>query len=222
MGTGYLIGCNKCTTEEDLDNLLDNLWNENSVNRGNIFNISIGGGMLCFCKEQLEKIYGINKKNNRKYRLLAGGDPPEEIYKIIGSMTDNKNIDKIIYDKINKEYEFTDNLGNYPYYCENCKKLFDHFYFEMKKDNNIYTPEYICKKCFHVLEPVYPAWLESEEDNELGLEDEEDRKKVIKFKYKLFDENKIIKIKLNKEDKILLCEHCGNDQFSIMSKYYFD
>jgi hypothetical protein len=219
MGKGYLICCNKCTTKEDLDNI----WSENPVNKGNIFNISIGGGMLCFCKEQLEKIYGINKKYNRKYRLLAAGDPPEEIYNMIGSMTDDKNIDKIIYKKIKEGFEFTDNLGNYPYYCDNCKKLFDHFYFEMKKDNNLYTPEYICKKCSHILELAFPVWLPWEISDETRLDDDvSEYCKETNFKYKLYNENKIIKIKCNEEEKILLCEHCGNNQFSIMSEFMFD
>jgi len=215
MGTGYLIGCNKCVTDEDLKNA----WGKESNIKENIFNIRIGGGMLCFCKEQLEKIYGINKKYNREYRLLAAGDPPEGIYKLIGSITEDINIDKIIYENISKGFEFTENLGHYPYYCENCKKLFDHFYFEMEKDNNIYTPKYMCKKCSYILEPTYPVW---EEDNEIGFKNEEDEYEKINFKYKIYDENKVIKIKLKEEEKILLCEHCGNNQFTMMSQYFFD
>lgn len=171
MGEGYLIGCNKCATKKDIDNA----YTKHSNNSGNIFNISIGVGMQCFCNEQLEEIY----KNN-------------------DTMTEDINIDKIIHKNINNGFKFTKYLGYNPYYCENCKKLYNHFYLEMKKDNKIYIPEYICKKCSHVLKIIYIEWE------------------------KYYNENKIIKINLNGEDKILLCGNCGNDQFIIMGYYNFD
>jgi len=188
MGEGFLIGCNKCVTKEDLDNF----GRKDSNNKGNIFDILLDRGMLCFCKEQLEEIYGINKKS-----FSGNSEPHENIYKI-SSMTDDINIDKNIYENINNGFEFTEYFGYISYYCENCKKLFSRFHFEMKKDNKIYKPEYTCKKCSHILEYVYIAWEE------------------------YYENKKVININLNGEDKKLLCENCGNDQFTITSYYNWD
>jgi len=214
MGQGYIIGCKKCITEDDLDNIL--IVNEKV--KGTSFDIFIGVGRFCSYKEKLEKIYGINKKNDRTYRLLAAGDPPKEIYKKIGTMTHKKDIDKIIYENIDNGFEFTGTLGSFPYYCESCKKLFSHFYFEMKKDNIIYTPKYICEKCSNVLGLSFLEW----ERNTNTKIDEDDKYKNIDIKYNISIENEIIKIKSNEEEKKLICEHCGNDQFSIVSSYMFD
>lgn len=115
MGRGYIIGCSKCITEEDIKKCYHN----EKIN-GTYFDITTGGNMLCFCREQIEKIYGINKTYNRDYRILAGGDPPDEIYKIIKSPVKDKNINDIIHENINNGYDFTENLGYLPYYCENC------------------------------------------------------------------------------------------------------
>jgi len=216
MGTGYILGCNKCATEEDINNIYASEDDDDPTIKPNIYEISLGGGMLCFCKEQLEKIYRIDKEYDRKYRLLAAGDPPEEIYKLIDSMTEDKNIDKIIFRKITKGFEFTENLGYFPYYCENCNTLITHFYLELKKDNCIYTPEYICKDCSHILSPA--TWDRKDE-----IEDEYEYEYYnIKFKYNIYVENEIIKIKSNESEKKLICKKCGNDQFSIKRKLFFD
>jgi len=202
MGLGYTIGCTECLKEEDLDNI----WNENKTIKGTFFDIHIGGVMLCFCKEQLEKIYGINKKYKRSYRLLSTGDPPDEIYKRIGSATGNENIDKIIYEKINNGYEFTETLGDLPYYCETCKKLYTNFYFQMEKGKDIYTPNYICKKCNNILEIAFPAFAE-------GCKEEFEK---VNFKINIYEENNLIKLISNDKEKILKCDYCGNEKFSIM------
>jgi len=202
MGLGYTIGCIECVKEEDLDNI----ENENNNIKGTFFNIHIGGVMLCFCKEQLEKIYGINKKYKRSYRLLSTGDPPDEIYKRIGSATGNENIDKIIYEKISNGYEFTETLGDLPYYCETCKKLCTNFYFQMEKGKDIYTPNYICEKCNNILEVAFPAFAE---------ECSEDFEKI-NFKINIYEENNLIKLISNGKEKILKCDCCGNEKFSIM------
>ena len=223
MGTGYILGCNKCATKEDIGNIYLNENEDDPTIKPNIFEISLGGGMLCFCKEQLEKIYGIDKKYDRKYRLLACGDPPEELYKLIGSMTEDKNIDKIIFQKITEGFEFTENLGHFPYYCENCKTLITHFYLELKKDNFIYTPEYKCKDCSNILSPA--TWNDTDEtydEDEEDLEDDEDEREELNFKYNIYVENEIIKIKSNEGEKKLICKKCGNDQFSIKSTIFFD
>ena len=126
MGEGFIIGCNNCIKEANLEYL----WKDKSRISGTYFNIHLGGLMLCFCKEQLEKRYGVYKNYNRKYRLLAAGDPPEEIYKTLGSATNDQGIDNIIIQNINDGYEFTEELGHYAYYCKKCKKLENHFFFK--------------------------------------------------------------------------------------------
>jgi hypothetical protein len=215
MGSGLIIGCSKCITDEDLDKF----DNEDNNVKGTIFNISIGGGMLCFCKEQLEKIYGVNKKYDRQYRLLAAGDPPDELYKTIGSMTDDEKIDNIIYENIKNGYEFTENLGHLPYYCDTCKKLFCHFYFEMVKEGTLYTPNYVCKKCNNSLEPVCPSWQKRDDmgwAKTLGS---------IKFNIDMYitrDEKLNVILKSNGTVKKLICDNCGNEEFKMFTSYLFD
>jgi len=213
MGKGYIIGCNRCFSK----NNVPDIWKENDT-KGTYFNISTGGGMLCFCKEQLEKRYGINKNYNRKHRLLAMGDPPEELYKQLGSVTDDMTINNIIYENIKNDFEFTENLGNLPYYCEYCKNLTVKFYFQMIKNNNIYIPEYKCINCKNILQLTCPTW----EKNQWGSWSE--RLKQIKFKLNLFDENGIIKIKSknNKKEMKLDCKECNNNVFILLGSYFYD
>jgi hypothetical protein len=226
MGMGYIIGCNKCFTEVDLHNI----WRDQAKIKGTFFNIRTGGVMFCFCKEQLERIYGINKDYNRKYRLLAAGDPPNEIYKLIGSATSDKEIDKIIFDKIKNGFEFTEILGKFAYYCKTCKKLYTHFYFEMKKNDEIYIPEYFCKKCSDILGIANLSWdkyrIVSEDDLAIynELENDKNEEEIINYKYNIYNENDEIKIESKyeyKEEK-LICDNCGNDKFSLKSEYYVD
>jgi hypothetical protein len=184
MGEGIVIGCNNCFSRKDTRNI-DPWTADPASTKGTFFDLRIGGSMLLFCKEQLEEIYSVNKKSDRKHNLL------------LETATYDENIDKIIYEKIDKGFEFTENLGYNPYYCESCKKLFSHFYLEMVKDDNIYTPDYICKKCSNVLRLVYLSWINK-------------------------NKRKIIKIKSNKGEEKLICENCGNDKFSILNVYNFD
>jgi len=217
MGEGFIIGCNNCIKEEDIKNL----WNEKFKINGTYFDIHLGGLMLCFCKEQLEKRYGVYKNYNREYRLLAAGDPPEEIYETLGSATNDPEIDNIIIQNINNGYEFTEELGDYAYYCKGCKKLFNRFYFQMKKDKQIYTPEYICKKCNNFLELVN---VKLNEYDGIGLEDDETENEPIeiKYKYELYLENGIVKLKNNEGNKDIICDYCKQDNFSILSSYMAD
>ena len=212
MGNRYIIGCNNCITKEDLDSMR---FDRTKI-KGTFFDISTGGVMLCFCKEQLEKIYGIYKDYKREYRLLVAGDPPDEIYKMIKSVTHDEIIDKIIYENINAGYSFTEILGDLPYYCDACKKIYSNFYFQMEKDENIYTPKYNCKNCNNVLELVCPTW-----EKELGMGWAEDLEKI-SFKYYMYNENKKIKIKSNEKDIKLICDNCKNDLFTIMVEYWTD
>jgi len=147
MGIGYILGCCKCFTENDHVNI----WRNSGKIKDNYYILKTGNAMLCFCKEQLEKIYGIKRIYNRDCCLLAAGDPPDEIYKIIGTTTNNKKIDEIIFDNIKKGFDFTENFGYYPYYCKLCRRLETHFYFEMVKNNEIYIPKYNCRICSNIL-----------------------------------------------------------------------
>jgi rubrerythrin len=200
MGSGYLIGCVEC------------MKNEDKSKKGTVFSLCTGGVMLCFCKEQLEKIYGINKDYNREYRLLAGGDPPDEVYKRLGTATHDEKIDKIIYEKLNNGFEFTEILGSLPYYCETCKKLYTHFYFQMKKNKEIYIPNYSCKNCNNILEPVCPTLGKVDSRDWLG---QINWLSQIKFNISIYTENDLIKLKSKDNEKILICDHCGNKNFSI-------
>ena len=219
MGNGYIIGCNKCISDGDLYNI----WKDITKIKGTFFNIISGGLMLCFCKEQIEKIYGINKKYNRDYRLLAAGDPPDEIYRNIGTITNDDNIDKVIFNNIAEGYEFTENLGHFPYYCKTCKKLFDHFYFEMVKHKEIYLPKYICKYCSNILEIAKFDWENNYKimlNDKLG-EEEYGEDKIL-FKYSIFNNNNKIIIKKGNIEEKLLCDNCGNNDFSILEEYFAD
>jgi len=214
MGSGYIIGCIECIKEEDLNKI----WcNENPVIKGTFFDIQTGGVMLLFCKEQLEKVYGINKNYNRDYRLLATGDPPDEIYKTLGSATYNEIIDKKIYDNLKTGYDFTEILGDLPYYCENCKKLFSRFYFQMKKGEEMYIPDYNCPKCNYSFEPACPTWEKLD-----GMGWAKDLEEI-KFKINIFNENGLILLKsIKDEEKKLICDNCGNEKFSILSESLTD
>jgi hypothetical protein len=211
MGHGYLIGCIECVKKDDLNNFFQG----NTKINGTIFNIATGGGMLCFCKEQLEKRYGIYKKYNRKYRLLAAGDPPEEIYETLGSPTNDETIDKNVYDNLKNGFDFTEILGHLPYYCDTCKKMFNHFYFQMKRGKEIYVPNYKCVKCKNDLEPICPTWEKSD-----GMGWAKDLSKI-KFKMNLYNENGLIQIKTKKDEKRLICDYCKNDKFSILADYFY-
>ena len=215
MGRGYIIGCNKCINEEDLKNIRK----DRSKIKGTFFYIGSGGVMLLFCKEQLEKRYGVNKNYNRQYRLLAAGDPPDSIYEKLGSATNDENIDKIIYENLKNGFEFTENLGSYPYYCAKCEKLSTQFYFEMTKNNKMYIPEYNCKKCSSILRIANIVW-----ENENIFDDDECKKDTIEYKYNIYERNNIIKIKSSIEnmEQNLICENCGNNKFSIMSSMFTD
>ena len=233
MGIGYILGCCICFTFKDLENV----WKNSQKQKNNYFIIQNGNGMLCFCKEQIEKYYGINKKYNKKSHLLAAGDPPEEIYKILGSVTNDEKIDRKIFENIKNGYNFTDDLGRYPYYCKSCRKLETHYYFEMIKNKDIYVPEYTCKICSNIL-GIGNLMLENEktyssdqlkQDELIKLIDsisgrEGNYEIEIKYKYNISNENDTIKITstdTNNEEE-LLCNNCGNDKFSIKTWYYFD
>jgi len=239
MGIAYKIGCNNCLTEKDLYDI----WNDQVKLKGTFFVIMTGPDMFCFCKEQLEKRYGIYKNYNKNVRLLAGGDPHDEFYKRLGSVTNDENIDKIIYKKIDKGFEFTNILGNKTYYCKTCKKLFTRFYLEMKKDYELYIPEYICKKCLNILEIACVTQIneDNEKENlinvEYGLTNEEikklrlgvgliddDNEDNIDYEHNIFNENNLIKIKSIKTDKYekLICDRCGKENFNLIGHFIFD
>jgi len=182
MGNGYYIGCIKCIKTEDV----------NKKVKGTLFHIFTGANMSCFCKEQLEIIYGVNK--DYKYKE----------YENITSMTGDKKLDKEIYENINNGFEFTEDLGSVPYYCETCQKLESHFYFLMKKDGNIYTPDYKCKKCKNLLEPAYLTWKKISP------------KKFEKADFSIniyCDKKNIVRIQSKKGEKLLKCDYCGVNIF---------
>jgi hypothetical protein len=188
MGHGYIIGCNKCFSSDNIPHD----WHDNENIKGTFFDIAIGSGMLCFCKEQLERYYGIFRDYNRDCRLLAAGDPPDEVYKNIPSPVEDKEINTKIFEKLHDNYEFTEKMGYEPYYCDKCKTLSSEFYFQMKKDKIMFTPEYKCKECNSLLEKVSLMW-----ENE-----------------------KIAKIE--GVGKKLLCKNCNNDVFIILDEYLWD
>jgi hypothetical protein len=212
MGTGYYIGCNKCVDDNESYKFIDKIGH----NEGIIFDIMTGGGMLCFCKEQLEKYYGIKKIYNRTYRLLVSGDPPDEIYKLDNSPINNEKIDDEIFKNIANNYEFTEYLGYLPYYCDTCKSLITQFYFQMKKNNNSYIPKYYCKNCNNILKPVCPEW---EKKDEMGWADTLNH---IDFELKMYENNEIITIKSNNESRKLVCKSCNNTIFKLIGFYMYD
>ena len=220
MGRCYVIGCNNCITEDEIKYFWDN---KNDI-KGTYFNINTGGVMLCFCKEQLEKIYGIDKEYNRKNRLLAAGDPPNEIYQLIGTATNNENIDNTIFEKINNNFEFTENLGNYAYYCKYCNKLYSHFYFEMIKENEIYTPKYLCENCSNNLEISEISWEKEDIYDDEDFEEDLKKKNIESFKHIIYLDKSIIKIKSLENDieEKIICDNCGNSNFLLIGTMFTD
>ena len=194
MGDGYDIGCKKCITQKDLDKYHD----KNIEPKGTMFHIMTSGGFSLFCKEQLDNIY-------------RGKDDYYE-----GTPTNDESIDKLIYANLENGYKFTKHLGDLPYYCETCNKLETRFYFEMKKDKTCFVPEYHCKTCNAVLEPVCTTWEKH------GGGTWADTLKHIKFKYFLYDENNDIIFKTKKEEKKLVCDNCKCEEFSIHSHFMYD
>ena len=182
MGSGYIIRCDKCILEND------------EKSNGARFDILLGCGMLCFCKEQIEKIYGLRKNCDRKYRLLAGGDPSDEIYTLEISPIKDNVINSLIFENIRNGYEFKENFEYKPYHCDNCKQLFSRFYFQMKKDKIIFTPKYHCEYCNGILKPV---------------------------KIRI-TENESVEIKYYNETKILLCKNCNNTKFKVLTYTMWD
>jgi len=196
MGEGYEIGCKYCITKNDLDKLHD----DDIKPKGTMFVVRTGGGMLLFCKEQLENCY---RKNDNGTKYLS-------------SPTQDDEIDKLIYAKLENRFEFTEILGDLPYYCETCKKLHTRFYFEMKKGDEFYIPVYICKICNRQLETACPTWEKNGGGTwAAGL-------KKIRFKYFIFDENGNIRIKSKKTDVKIVCDNCNSEQFKIYNHFYYD
>jgi len=201
MGTSITIRCSNCYEDD---------------RKGTYYELYLGSGMMCFCKEQLEKYYGINRKYDRNYRLLAAGDPPDEIYSKLEKPVENERINTEIYENIKNGYEFTENMGQIPYYCETCNKLLSLFYFQMEKNGNIYTPKYDCYKCKNYFEPLEIIY-EDEEDEENDFD--EDLSKTpsvnIGINYKLIvkKDNSIQIISDKNEEKKLICRWCNCDIF---------
>jgi hypothetical protein len=196
MGSGIVIRCSDCYEDD---------------RKGTYFELYLGGGMFCFCKEQFEKYYGVYKKYDREYRLLAAGDPPDELYSKLDSPVKDKKINAEIYENIKKGYSFTENLGYKPYYCETCKKLLSLFYFQMELNGSFYIPKYHCYECKNELGLLKITWEDNEND---GDEDEEDVVENIEIKYNLIiKKDNVVKIEKDNEEKKLICKCCNNDKF---------
>ncbi|MDR0320472.1 MAG: hypothetical protein LBI28_03135 [Treponema sp.] len=195
MGFGITIRCANCYEDDK---------------KGTYYELLLDSGMMCFCKEQLEKYYGINKKYDRESPLLSTGDPPEELYSKLDSPVKDKKINTEIYENIKNGYEFTEHLGNTPYFCETCNKLLSLFYFQMERNGNYYIPKYHCYKCKNVLEPLRIIWENTENDNE-----EDDPLENIGIKYRLYikNDNTIKIVSETNEEKKLICRWCNNDKF---------
>jgi len=172
MGSGITIRCSSCY-EDDLD--------------GTKFELLLGGGMLCFCKEQLEQIY--NKSD---------------------SPIHDERIKKEISEKLKNGYSFTDNPGYIPYYCEHCKSLTSLFYFRMELKDDYYAPEYFCHKCQNIPEPLDVIW-----ECDDGNEGKTDRLKIPGIKYKmLIGKDNSVRIESDTcQEKELLCKWCNNKKF---------
>jgi hypothetical protein len=199
MGQGYDIGCSNCFSNgiRPSDNL-----------KGTYFHILIGAGMLCFCKEQFEKYYGIYRKCDREYKLLAAGDPPDELYSKLDSPVKDDKINAEIYENIKNGYEFTDDIGYLPCYCDFCKSLHSKFQFYMIKEKNIYIPKYQCNECNNVLEPIRPTHINDHDFlKKLGIT----LKLTIDYK-----KNGLVKIKSRNIEKKLICKYCNNETFSCL------
>jgi hypothetical protein len=200
MGSGMVIRCSNCFEDD---------------RKGTYYELHLGGGMMLFCKEQLEKYYGINKKYNRKSPLLSTGDPPDELYSKLGLPVEDDKINAEIFENIKKGYEFTEYLGNIPYYCETCNKLLSLFYFQMELNGNYYIPKYYCHKCKNGLEALNIIWKNNKNDAE------EDSMENIGIKYNMcIKKDNIIKIISDKnEEKKLICKYCNNDKFIYDEEY---
>ena len=186
MGSGIVIRCSDCYEDD---------------RKGTYFKLYLGGGMLCFCKEQFEKYYGVYKKYDRECRLLAAGDPPDELYSQLDSPVQDKKINAEIYENIKKGYSFTENLGHKLYYCETCKKLLSLFYFQMELNGSLYIPKYRCYECKNELELLNIIWENNEDDEDEDDEDEDDEEdddyvvKNIETKYNLIiKKDNVVKI----------------------------
>jgi len=201
MGSSITIRCSTCYEDD---------------RKGTYYQLLLGGGMMCFCKEQLEKYYGINKNYNRKAPLLSIGDPPDELYSKLGLPIEDNKINAEIFENIKKGYKFTENLGHIPYFCETCNKLLSLFYFQMEFKGNYYIPKYYCYKCKNLLEPLNIIFENYENNNtENENNSEEDALENIGIKYNLhIKKDNTVKIISDKnEEKKLICKWCKNDKF---------
>ena len=203
MGIGYFIGCINCIKDEDV--VLIGTEDDNKIN-GTFFDICLGKTNVFCCKEELKDYY----TNNISEDFIG-------TCQNIGTPTDDKTIDKIIKANIQNGFEFTENLGYSAYYCVNCKKLFNYLYLQLKKDNQIYTPEYLCKKC-----NVYLKQVKVNIDNDkyylknIDINEEN-------YVYDLYLENNIVKIKnSNNLEMELICDNCKKNKFIILGGYIAD
>jgi len=194
MGTGIIIRCSSCCEDD---------------RKGTYYELYLGGGMMCFCKEQLEKYYGINKKYDRKAPLLSTGDPPDELYSKLYLPVEDDKLNAEIFENIKKGYEFTENLGYIPFYCETCNNLLSLFYFQMKLDGSYYIPKYYCYKCKNPLEPLNIIWENYANDIE------KDASENIGIKYNMYikKDNTVKIISDKNEEEKLICRWCKNDKF---------
>jgi hypothetical protein len=181
MGSGIEIKCSFCYEDD---------------RKGTHYELLLGCGMMCFCKEQLREYYDI--ENNRTIKLFGFNESPIE----------DESINKTILSNLKKGFSFTEHLGYIPYYCETCETIISLFYFQMELNGNYYVPKYNCHRCKNDLEPLNIIW-ENYENNS-----EEDPIKNIGIKYKMYmNKDNTIKIVSENEEKKLICRYCNNDKF---------
>jgi DNA-directed RNA polymerase subunit RPC12/RpoP len=58
--------------------------------------------------------------------------------------------------------------GNFPFYCEKCGNLENHFYLEIVNETETFLPQYKCRKCGHEMKRVSMRELLSFSEEESG------------------------------------------------------
>ena len=150
MGSSITILCSNCLEDD---------------RKGTYYEIYLDCGMLCFTKEQLERYYGVRRKYHKDNHKLSFDIPPDDFYSKSSYFLDNNKINTEIIENIKNGFEFTNNMGYTPYYCETCIKLESHFYFQMELKDNIYIPKYDCEKCKNHIEPLNIIYEEDTDES---------------------------------------------------------
>ena len=215
----YVIGCSKCISENEIH---DPRIKYEQI-KGTILDVYYGKIHYFHNLENIIYINNLEKKYTKKIVLLSKRNQYNSIiYRHMDTNEEYKNINNIINEYANNGYKIIDNTGQYPFYCETCKELSNHVYFELEKNNIRYISKHICNNCKNEKGVTKLTWLDYHKiilnDSLDGVEYGDDS---LNFDYYINKINDYLKIysENNNVEVELICENCQNKTFKILAEF---